>query len=255
MAKRLRSMASILWDSDVQEVDPDFFGTPHADQQKCMQLEREIEKLREEVNRLKKDNEMLRVPKPVPSAPRAPLTLQCAELISLWPKQKWLASVGVDVATCVRLTEEVLPQLEKTNNANHRITFALCESPKATASAVLNHVEKCICDLSRKYPAVFKVGITSNPVKRWCHSQYGYALDHRESWLGMKILAACSTSFSAALIESALIRRFQGTPGCRNDKPGGETPSPEGGPHFTYVVYKILLPPARVVSHAMPKDS
>ena len=67
----------------------------------------------------------------------------------------------------------------------------------------------------------------------------------------MKILAVCETSFCAGMLESALIRIFKDTPGCRNDRPGGETPSVENGPHFTYVVYRILLPPRRVVSSAV----
>lgn len=246
MVKRLRSLASVLWDSDTEDVGPDFWDT-NEKQLDVAQLKGENAKLREELEKLRQDNLMLRVPKPSHSVP---LALDSSRIQSLWPKQQWLACLGQELVQCRRLHDEILPELEDSNNANHCILFHLCKSPKASASTILGHVERCVCDLSRKHPAVFKVGITCNPVRRWRNAKYGYAVDKRECWLGMKILAICDTSFSAGLIESFLIRRFLDTPGCRNDRPGGETPSPTEAPHFVYVVYRILLPPARVVSPA-----
>ena len=86
--------------------------------------------------------------------------------------------------------------------------FDLPKSPNASASTVLSQAEGCVRSLFKKHPAVFKVGITSNPIKRWNHSRYGYAFDKIEGWLGMKILAVCETSFCAGMLESALIRIF-----------------------------------------------
>ena len=65
----------------------------------------------------------------------------------------------------------------------------------------------------------------------------------------MKPICVTESSFSAALLECMLISKFKGTPGCRNERPGGETASPGEGPHFTYLVYRVLTPPPRTVSH------
>ena len=66
----------------------------------------------------------------------------------------------------------------------------------------------------------------------------------------MKIWSVTASSFSVALLESFVISKFKGTPGCRNENPGGESACPGDGPHFAYVVYRILVPPPRVRSRA-----
>lgn len=253
MAKRMRSLASVLWDADLEAKPCDIFGTREVEvsqSQPIRELEERNAKLLQQVSDLQREIQLLKIPKPLP-------TVLCgeqpshSELLRAWPKQIWLGNLRADVVALPRLRHEILPQLHESNNCSGSILFDLCMSPKAPASAILSHAEKCIQQLSRKYPAVFKIGISSNPIQRWTHKLYGYVWDKRECWHGMKIVAVSGESFSAALIESALIRLFQNTPGCRNDRPGGETQSPDEGPHFTYVVYKILLPPLhpiRVVS-------
>ena len=252
MAKRLRSLASILWDSDLDPAEHDdarnIFEVEPC--QKLRKVQDENKRLLEEVARLEKENSVLKIPRPLTTEP-SQLHQSRSELLSTWPMQKWISNLRDDVLRLPRLWQEIIPQLHDSRNCSEHILFDLCQSPTAKASTVLSHAEQCIRNLFRKYPAVFKVGITSNPVNRWSHSVYGFALDKREGWLGMKILAVCDTSFSAALVESALIRIFQSSPGCRNDRPGGETPSIDEGPHFAYVVYRILLPPQQVVSSAI----
>lgn len=244
MAKRLRSLASVLWDADCPDNPADIFHSHGAEV--CHQfrnLEEENASLLQQLANLQEQMSVL--PKPLPYRHSR------SELLRMWPRQTWIANLREDVVVQPRLWQEILPELHETNNCRERILFDLCKSQKATASSILSHAEQCIHSLSRKHPAVFKVGISSNPVRRWNHTLYGYAWDKKECWLGMKILAVCETSLSCAFLESALIRLFRNKPGCRNDRPGGESPSADQGPHFTYIVYNILLPPnqpIRVIS-------
>ena len=245
MAKRLRSLASILWDSEYEPDGPEQL----VPCQEIKQLQAENAKLREQLVTLQREVSILKTPTPLQTV-RPGLRTSSSDLSKAWPNQSWVRNVREDVSRLLRLSEEILPDLEQTQDAKGRILFDLPRFSKASASTVLRHAEGCVRSLFAKHPAVFKIGISSNPVKRWNHPRYGYAHDTRENWLGMKVLAACETSFCAGMLESALIQTFQGTPGCRNDRPGGETPSPDEGPHFTYVVYRILLPPLKVVSRA-----
>ena len=243
MAKRLRSLASLLWDTDIDSIEPQESRHGEVEDRKIRRLEEENHKLVTENKSLQLEISVLRAPKPAPKAPRQ---LDRSVLLSTGPNQRWVMSLRDDLIGLPRIWEELLPQLCDSNNADGRIVFELCQSSKA--SAVLEHAEQSVQKLFAKHPAVYKVGISSNPVQRWTHSVYGYARDRYERWQGMKVLAACDTSFSAGLVESFLINKFRGQPGCRNDRPGGETPAPNPGPHFTYVVYRILVPPPRIVS-------
>ena len=209
------------------------------------ELENEIVFLRKRVTDLQRENELLKVPRPMPTSKNT-CSWSSTDLVGKWPTQTWVTSLPEDVVQLPRLSQEVLPDLHSTQNAKHRILFDL--SPKRVANAVFEHGQLCIRKLFSKHPAVFKVGICRNPVERWSHPVYGYALDCRENWLGMKIIAVFKTSCSAAMLETALIHEFHNTPGCRNQRAGGETPSPVDGPHFTYVVYRILMPPIKVRS-------
>ena len=247
MAKRLRSLASLLWDTDSDHCDMETSLSVEARDCKLRRLQEENAGLAQKNKSLEEQIDLLRMAKPRLKAPQVESRLK-SELLAAWPAQSWLMHLTPDVIL-PRLWEELLPALHESNNAQGQISFHLSRSPKA--SNVLSHAERCIEVLFSKHPAVFKVGISASPLQRWSHSGYGYSLDRRERWQGMKVLAACESSFSAALVESALIKKFQGMPGCRNERPGGETPSPEPGPHFTYVVYRILVPPPRVASSAI----
>lgn len=245
MVKRLRSLASVLWDSDGEPGCVQKKQYDDVDWLKLTNLEKENIELKSKVSQLLIEVSLLKVqiPKQLPDTHASTVRSLASDLPLAWPDQAWLPCLPEGVLVLPRLRDEILPQLNQTMNAKHRIIFHLCKSPRATASSVLNHCEQSIQDLFKKYPCVFKIGMTSNPVKRWQHPLYGYGFDRREYWQGMKVLMVSDTSFSAALAESSLIRKFKNTAGCRNYNPGGETPSPEQGPHFTYVVYKILLPP------------
>ena len=241
MAKRLRSLASVLWDCDSPEDHVQYFGLDRV-RERDLQLENErmkarVEQLLSEIERLKKLASM-----PAPCDPQNQQS--CFTLDKFGYNDPWLEKLRQDVVHLPRLYLEVLPQLHETDYCNGCISFDI-PYLRATASQVSQHAQRAISSLFRKHPAVFKIGITSCPAKRWANPVYGYVLDKRERWQGMKIICVTSNSFSAALVESMMISQFKDTPGCRNEKPGGETASPGEGPHFTYVVYKVLIPPPR----------
>lgn len=241
MRKRFRSMASKLWDPD-SSPSPD--RSVRVDVTKS-ELQLENEHLREKVLSLQAEIHQLKLRSTLPhDLHKGPVDLSGF-------KEPWICKLRQDVVCLPRLATEILPQLQKTTNCDGRITFDIAKNPKATASQVARHVERSVSNLSSEHPAVFKMGITASPVHRWCHPVYGYSRDRKEKWQGMKILSVNADSFSAALLESFLISKFKGTPGCRNENPGGETASPGDGPFFTYVVYRILVPPPRVVSYAV----
>ncbi len=242
MGKRLRSLASELWETDDIPGTPSSLGC-HKDP-KIYELQLENDQLKEEVRLLHAQLQELKIL----STDR--LEVQHHNVDFGGCREPWLQSLRHDVAHLPRLHVEILPELMETGNCNGKISFDIPKNPKASASQVTQHVEAAVSRLSCKHPAVFKIGITANPSSRWNHSKYGYALDRREKWDGLKVLAINSSSFSAALLESFLISKFKGKPGCRNENPGGESASPGEGPHFTYVVYRVLVPPPRVVSRA-----
>lgn len=242
MRKRFRSLASELWDTDDTDDGALSLGCCPVDS-KQSELQLENHRLKVQVQKLHAEIEELKFH----SLP--PKEFHNIDFGACY-KEPWLQSLRHDVAQLPRLHDEILPELIGTQNCNGKITVEIAKNPKATASQVTKHVESVVSNLSSKHPAVFKIGITANPVGRWNHPNYGYAIDHREKWQGMKIISVSSSSFTAALLESFLISKFRGTPGCRNEKPGGESACPGEGPHFTYVVYRVLVPPPRVVSRA-----
>lgn len=240
MAKRLRSLASLLWDTDSTT------GTCEEDpcgNHTTQELQLENAKLRERANALEQDVSILRDQLATCMIVKCDASALDEEVCAGHP---WVHQLRPDVLRLPRLRSEILPMLTETQNLDGKIVFHLPKCPRATASQVLKHSEERIAQLSCKHPAVFKIGIATNPVKRWSHPTYGYCREVRERWQTMKIVAVTACSFSAALIESALIQKFKGRPGCRNENPGGESASPGEGPHFTYVVVRVLVPPPRV---------
>ena len=234
MGKRLRSLASQLWDTD--DVDTNPASCIRDDNHGAMQeLQLENQRLKDQVSHLLAEVQELK-------SRTIPPTVQCQqETIALkecW-KEPWIQSLRQDVIHLPRLQLEILPQLLESGYCQGKLSFDLPRS-RATASQVTKHAENSVSKISCQHPAVFKIGITANPIVRWEHHVYGYALCRREKWQGMKILSITSNSFSAALLESFLISKYRGTPGCRNENPGGETASPVEGPHFTYVVQGVV---------------
>ena len=245
MAKRLRSLASQLWDTDDVHVSFVTSTTSVTSQKDASlhELQLENESLRQRVDNLLAEVQELQAR----ATPSLPPQNQINEVGACF-KEPWLQNVRADVVHLPRLQAEILPQLLDSGYCNGKLTFDIPKNPRASASQVTRHVENAVSRLSCKHPAVFKIGISANPVVRWNHTVYGYARDRREKWQGMKVISINANSFSAALLESVLISKFRGTPGCRNENPGGETACPGEGPHFTYVVYKILVPHPRVIS-------
>jgi len=78
---------------------------------------------------------------------------------------------------------------------------------------------------------IFKVGLTRSPRWRFRDAPFAYAGDYDR----MEVLAVGFTGLIQWL-EAALITRLQGTQGCQNCAPGGESPPPRSFPCYLYVV-------------------
>ena len=90
------------------------------------------------------------------------------------------------------------------------IHFALPKS-NAVAGAVLAHAIKIVeKQFSQHDPMIFKLGFTHNPHWRWCNRIYGYGYDV-EKWSTMMVLYAAPEPFSPAMLEAALIEKYQST--------------------------------------------
>ena len=132
----------------------------------------------------------------------------------------WVGQLSGDVTSLPRFRDEVVRDLEKTNFAEEAIVFDLVNSK--LASSILSHAELCIRSISSKHPALYKIGVTRNPVQRWLHTGYGYKLDRHVQWERMTVLHAHCNADIIGLLEAALIRIFFNAPGCRNIRLGGE---------------------------------
>lgn len=107
--------------------------------------------------------------------------------------------------------------------------------PRDLAGAILAHACAAIARRIQPGGAVFKIGITTNPVHRWHNERYGYRLSS-DGFETMVLLLATDCGAAAAYLEAALIKQFQQTRGCRNVASGGEGLRPTAGPFFTYLV-------------------
>ena len=159
----------------------------------------------------------------------------------------WLDSLPETVRSLPRLQDELRTDLEATSFSNGEIVFNLVNQSRhqALSGRILEHCEVVTRSLSFRGPCTFKIGITENPVSRWCGRKYAYKKDVIEKWQGMVVLHMDANSFVCGLIEAHLIRIFRETPGCRNTAHGGETLSPLPGPHCVYVVFRSLVVPGR----------
>jgi len=140
--------------------------------------------------------------------------------------------------------EEFLLQWEMCN-CKSEISFRLCKQQCMTASRILKHCEWVVVNLSRKHPAVYKIGITENVIDRWKGKSYSYKFDPYDDWQHMTVVFVGADSLQCGFVESYLIHRFLGRSGCRNLRPGGESAKAGSGPFFTYVVWKSLAPPGK----------
>lgn len=138
-------------------------------------------------------------------------------------------------------TQQFLEQWEAFGRKSE-IAVYVCKQNSMTASRILKHCEWVVCNLSKKHPAVYKIGITENVMERWIGRPYSYKFDPYDDWEQMIVLYVGADSMQCALVEAHLIHRFLGRSGCRNVTPGGESAKTGSGPSFTYVVWKSLAP-------------
>ena len=79
---------------------------------------------------------------------------------------------------------------------------------KAVAGVVLAHaISKMMGLFSKHSPMIFKIGFTHNPAWRWSNSIYGYA-SSRDRWSDMVVLYLATEPYSTAMLEAALIEKF-----------------------------------------------
>lgn len=88
------------------------------------------------------------------------------------------------------------------------ITIDTCDL-NAVAGAVLRHAISVLEKLfKREEPLTFKVGFTHNPIWRWTNDIYGYRYA-KEKWSNMIILHFAFEPYSPAMLEAALIEKYQ----------------------------------------------
>ena len=81
----------------------------------------------------------------------------------------------------------------------------------SVAGGVLRHAVKTVDSLLLKYsPMLFKLGYTHDPVWRWNNNIYGYK-KCRDNWASMIVLYITDEPYSAAMLEAALIQKYQST--------------------------------------------
>lgn len=79
----------------------------------------------------------------------------------------------------------------------------------ALSGVVLRHAVRTIETLFSKHaPMIFKVGFTHNPVWRWENKLYGYSWS-RDKWSNMEVLYVSGEPFAPAMLEAALIEKYQ----------------------------------------------
>ncbi len=88
------------------------------------------------------------------------------------------------------------------------IKLDLCDL-KASAGVVLRHSIRVLETLfKREEPLIFKIGFSHNPIWRWTNDIYGYRYA-REQWSNMIILHFAYEPYTPAMLEAALIEKFQ----------------------------------------------
>lgn len=262
--KRLRTLASELWgDSDGEH------GVLHHGMSgenlcsRCCQKMNTVETESLEVRGLRGQIEKLQLQRSALESTVNQLREKLAQVsMQLFEAQKFLVPLGgepgiqnmpSDSTSWTQNIEHLLelPQMQQfleqweAFDRKSEIAFNICKQNSMTASRLLKHCEWVVCSLSKKHPAVYKVGITENVMDRWVGRPYSYKFDPYDDWQQMIILFVGVDSMQCALVEAHLIHRFLGRSGCRNIRPGGESAKAGAGPFFTYVVWKSLAPPDR----------
>ena len=79
-----------------------------------------------------------------------------------------------------------------------------------SAGNVLAHASSTIEQLFRESaPMVFKIGWTHDAAWRWCNTLYGYLHDPHDKWQAMVVLYLARNPDAPAMLEAALIDKFQ----------------------------------------------
>ena len=241
MAKRIRSLASLLWEDE----EPDNLlaeWTLKSAPVLCESLKSNGNSVRNFITAVETQPQ-----EDLEKLPAVPAQMLAVSKPSLKRRRRedpwyWLQDLPEALRNLHRMQSEVLRDLESSAFASGAISFDI-PSNGNLASGVLQHAELTIRCLSSKHPALHKIGITSNPVKRWEHTEYGYKYD-KQPWDKMTVVHIHHDAHAICLLEAALIRIFLGTPGCRNIRPGGEGVHCEAtGPFFCYIVHRLLVPP------------
>lgn len=124
------------------------------------------------------------------------------------------------------------------------VVFRIAEFTQA--GKVLKHCIGLIDSVLALYPGcvVFKIGVTTDPVRRYFDKSIGYAKD--KDFEKMLVLCRTHTAEGIGFLEAALIMKYGMVPGCRNVGPGGEnvqSGSAELNAFYSYVVYRVLPRP------------
>eukprot|EP00435_Cladocopium_sp_Y103_P074682 s2_g50.t1 len=115
-----------------------------------------------------------------------------------------------------------LSELQQQCEALGCISFQL-PKPFANAGAILKHAIATMDALIRlESPLIFKVGFTTDVVRRWTNTTYGYSTDPAK-WSNMIVLLARKEPFTPAMLEAALVDKYKSIQGCRNVRSGGDT--------------------------------
>ena len=99
---------------------------------------------------------------------------------------------------------EIHAECEKLGNISFKVS-----SVGAVAGKVLQHASRELERLFQKEaPLIFKIGYTHNPSWRWANRMYGYA-HARDGWTNMLILHIAKEPWGPAMLEAALIDKYQ----------------------------------------------
>ena len=109
------------------------------------------------------------------------------------------------------------------------ISTDLCTFGEPCVATMIWSVEGFIAQF---HPAVFKIGITSDPSHRYYNSTYGY---NGEGYTAMAVLHS-GTPMHGCTLERGLIAALWGRQGLQNIQPGGESAPNDDCCCFTYCV-------------------
>ena len=139
-------------------------------------------------------------------------------------------AVDMDIASPISVwpSQGMLDILDKDE---HMRVWALREGPALEAlEDATSVVEQRIQDIGC---AVYKIGIAMDPIQRFKGFSWSYIYEGYEEML----LLVASTATQCRILETFLIERFKGRPGCQNEAPGGEGMRDSSNLCYVYAVF------------------